>query len=244
MLDLSRADMSAVYHAPQHDHLRRGIIERQPVSDEVLEPRIVRKLERFRNRWSRVNGAWFPQAKPAGAAPEPAIFERCLHWLVGSLLCAWDDTKRLLFEFMPLAWLRTYRETARWLVAGRDAAPQRSSWREQIAAHWITIIVSYALIAGLAMLHAVTDPRFTFLPFYLVPCSVLALVINRRWGTCAALVSSFIGPALLSKVDSDFARPGVFIWNSVMRFFLLQVVVMLLDRVRIEIASGSGTDET
>src|SRR2546423_921470 len=78
------------------------------------------------------------------------------------------------------------------------------------------------------------NPRFTFLPFYLMPIAVLTLVVNRRWGTVAAVIGSFVGPALLSRADTDFAGVGIFIWNWIMRFVLLEIIVLLLDRVRIE----------
>src|ERR1041385_8192999 len=55
MLDLSNADLTAVYRAPHHDNLRRGIIERQQFPEEIIEPSALRKLQRFRNSWRRMN---------------------------------------------------------------------------------------------------------------------------------------------------------------------------------------------
>jgi len=50
MLDLGTADFSAIHRAPNHEHLRRGIIERRELSNEVIDPGIVRKLQRFQTR--------------------------------------------------------------------------------------------------------------------------------------------------------------------------------------------------
>src|SRR5262249_26032544 len=149
------------------------------------------------------------------------------HKVAGATLRVMDDTKRALFEFLPLAWLRTYRQTAGWLFGRNRSAGARSSLVKEFAEHWITILSSTVLLTGLITVHYFSDPRFTFLPFYLVPCSILALVINRRWGTWAALISSVVGPALLSRVDSDFAHVSIFAWNCVMRFLLLEIVVLL-----------------
>jgi hypothetical protein len=235
MLELSSADLSAVYYAAQHDHLRRGVIQRQQLPDEAVEPGIAAKLNRFRNRWSRLNRVGFPASAPAKDAPEPSFLERLRHRISGKLLCAWDDTKRVLFEFMPFDWLRTYRETAHWFFARDRRVESKRSWREQIAAHWVTILVCYLLIAVLGEVDSL-NPHFSLLPFYMIPCAVLTLMLNWRWGTWAALITACIGPALLSKVETSFAQFEIIIWNSSMRFLLLEFVVLVLDRVRCEIA--------
>jgi hypothetical protein len=236
MLNLRAADLTAVYHAAQHEHLRRGVIQRQYIPDEVLEPAVLQKLERFRNRWSRLHHVGLPTTKSSAGTREPSWLERTYHRSAGNLFCAWDDTKRVLFEFLPLEWLRTYRETNHWFP-GRDRRPApKRPWREQLAAHWATLLVSYLLIAVLGEIDSV-DPHFSLLPFYMIPCAVLSLMLNWRWGTSAALIASCIGPALLWKVESSFAQFGVFLWNSAMRFLLFEFGVLVLDRVRCEIAA-------
>jgi Sulfotransferase family len=237
MMALDEADLSAVYYAPQHQHLRRGVIQRREIAGEVLDSNTTRKLERFRNRWSRLNRAWFPEKKPAAEVSEPSFLELNYHRAVGNALCVWDDTKRALFEFLPITWLRTYRETVRWFYGRHGVSEPKLSFREQIASHWITILVSYALIAGLGLVDAL-NPRLNFLPFYMVPCAILALMINWRWGGFAALITAFIGPVLLSRIDTAFAHPGIFAWNTSMRFLLLLSIVLLTDRIRREVTYG------
>lgn len=238
MLDLHGADLSAVYYAPQHAHLRNGVIQRQKVGEEVLAASLVRKLERFHNRWRRLNPARFPEPESPGKAAEPSILERARHHVIGTLLCAWDDTKRVLFEFLPFDWLRAYRETTGWFLAKRGGSSEsRKSLGQQIAAHWVTILVAYLLIAIVTEVDAM-DPHLTMLPFYLVPCAVLTLMINWRWGTFAAAITACLGPALLSKVERSFASYGVFFWNSSMRFLLFEFVVLVLDRVRRDFSSN------
>jgi hypothetical protein len=244
MLDLGGADLSAVYYDSQHEHLRRGVIERQQISDEILNPKISRKLERFRNRWARLHSACFPGIKPAANASEPGFLERLRHQISGNLLCAWDGTKRVLFEFLPLEWLRTYRETARWFFAEREGVSEPApSWGQQLAAHWPTILVSYLLIAAVGTLTAL-DPHLNYLPFYVIPCATLTLMLNWRWGSCAAVIASGIGPALLSKVETSFAQLWIFVWNSSMRFLLLQFMVLLLERIRREVLAGKADDSS
>lgn len=237
MLDLSSADLSAVYQAAQHDYLRAGVIRRQKLTGEVLTSRVIHKLERFRNRWNRISPGKFAPAKSTGDTREPSFFERVRHRLAGRLLCGWDDTKRVLFEFMPLDWLQTYRGAAHWFFFNGQAHTEpKRSLSDQIAAHWVTIGVAYFTMAGLGFIDAV-DPHFSLLPFYLIPCAILALTINWRWGTVAALIASCIGPAIVRKLDESFAQIEVFLWNSSMRFLLFEFVVLVLDRVRREFNS-------
>ncbi len=244
MLDLGHADFSAVYVAPQHEHLRRGIIERRHLPDRILRPGVMKKLERFRARWHRLQPDWFPPThNNGGLGPEPSATEQLYHRIVGSLLSAWDNAKRAVFEFLPLPWLRTYRLTANWLFAREpNAFVERRSVVEEIQAHWITLITCVAIMIGIGWIHAVSDPLMTFLPLYLVPCTALTLIVSLRWGTFAAIASALLGPVMQSRAHPDFAHLGVLLWNSSMRLVLFEAVVLLVNRVRIEITHANRPD--
>jgi hypothetical protein len=238
MLALSEADLSAVYQAAQHNHLRGGVIQRRQISEEVVDADTARKLGRFRNRWTRMDRARCFGANLSVDAGEPSILERGYHQIAGNLLCAFDGAKRALFEFLPLPWLRTYRGTTGWFFAERQGPSEPElSLRNQITTHWVTILVSGLLLALLGTLDSL-NPHLTFLPFYMVLCAFLALTINWRWGSFAALIGAGIGPAVLGKIDTSFAHIGVFAWNTGMRFLLLHSIVLLFDRVRREVSSG------
>jgi hypothetical protein len=92
------------------------------------------------------------------------------------------------------------------------------------------------MIAVLGEIDSV-DPHFSLLPFYMIPCAVLSLMLNWRWGTSAAVIASCIGPALLWRAEASFAQGEIFLWNTTMRFLLFEFGVLVLDRVRCEIAS-------
>jgi hypothetical protein len=167
---------------------------------------------------------------------EPGSLELFYHRLAGSFLNVWDGTKRALFEFVPLPWLRTYREMKAWLVAPKQPVP-RVPLREQFASHWITIITSYLLLVTVAIIDFASGPYLTLAPFYLVPCSALTLVINRGWGTVATLFSSVAWSALQNADHST--SYGIVVWNVIMRFLVFQVVIVLLDRIRVELNSAT-----
>jgi len=236
MLNLGTADLSAVYHAAHNDYLSCGVIQRRQIPNEILSPEVIQKLERFRNRWNQLAPGKFVPAKSSTNTRQPSFLERAYHRIAGNLLCGWDDTKRVLFEFMPLDWLRTYRGVAHWFFTRDGRAEPKKSWRELIAAHWLTIVISYLMIAAVGEVDSL-NRYLSLLPFYMIPCAVLSLTINWRWGTIAALIASFIGPSISRTIDPSFAQIEVIVWNSAMRFALFEFMVLVLDRVRCEFVS-------
>ncbi|HEY3931484.1 MAG TPA: sulfotransferase [Verrucomicrobiae bacterium] len=240
MLDLDHADLSAVYRAPQHDHLRSGIIARRHLSDKGIDPRIIQKLQRFGTRWNRLQNKWFNSRNHSATVAEPSLAERLYHKMLGNFLNVVDGVKRAAFEFLPLPWLRTYRQAKKWFFDGRVGLPaDRLPLREQFAANRITILTSAVILAVIAGIDFFTGPHVTLLPFYIIPSASLALILNRRWGTFAAVLTTLIWAALqtLDNPSMNFAHCGLFLWDTTMRFIVLQTVVVLLDRMRVEIAT-------
>jgi hypothetical protein len=83
------------------------------------------------------------------------------------------------------------------------------------------------------------------MPFYILPAAILTLVVNRRWGTIAATLSALVW-AFIQNVDNplvNLSRPGIWLWDVFMRFLVVEIVVLLLDRIRIEIRSKKPLNE-
>jgi hypothetical protein len=240
MLSLTNADLSAIHRAALHDHLRRGIIERRHLSENGIDPRITQKLQRFGSRWNRLQSQWLNSRNDSSTVPEPSLAERLYHKMLGALLYAMDDAKRALFEFLPLPWLRTYRQTKKWFLDGGSGLPtDQLPLREQFTANKITILTSGAILAGIALINFFTGPHVTLLPFYMISCAIPTLILNRRWGTFAAMMTTvtWAGLQTLDNPSLNFSHYGLLLWDAAMRFVVLQTVVLLLDRIRIEIAS-------
>lgn len=247
MLDLARADFAPVFPGAHHEHLRRGVIERRRFPDALLSPHTVGKLERFGARWSRLQDELLGVRIRSSVSVEPSVAERAYHQLAGAVLQLGHNGKRLLFEFLPLTWLRTYRPAKNWMLASEHtpSSDQRHSLGQQISNHWGTILGGLAMLLGVATLQFFSNPRMVFIPLYLFPCAILTLVVSAGWGTLAAAAAAVIGPVLQSRADPDFAHLGVVVWNSAMRFVLLEIVVLLLDRVRLELErTGHGGSPT
>jgi hypothetical protein len=248
MLNLANADLSAVFPGPEHDHLRRRNIKRQQFAKEMefIEPSVLKKLQRFDARWRRLQSQWLGNQFNSSNLLEPSLMERFYHEMMGSIFYSMGVGKRVLFEFLPLAWLQSYRQTKNWFLAQPSGlSANQPSIRGQFAAHWITILTSCVILLGLSAIHLKTGPSVMLLPFYLIPTAMLTLIINSRWGTLAAIASAVTWTALTSLWAFDHPNVrlhfGFMLWNGAMRFLVLQFAVVLLNRIRIEtmkVASG------
>jgi sulfotransferase family protein len=243
MLDLANADLSAIHPGQQHEHLRHGRIERQQFAGEIMHPPAVQKLQRFNSRWNRLQSRWLDKQINSSTKREPSLGERFYSRMTGSFFCAMDDARRVLLEFLPLPWLRTYRHTKTWFLAQQSKLPaDRLSLREQFSNHRITILTSCVILAGVTTIDYLTGPNVSVLPFYLIPSAILTLIVNSRWGTLAAAASAVVWSVLWtldhSNVSSHF---GLILWNCAMRFLLLQFVVLLVNCIRIEIMTADNS---
>ncbi len=123
MLHLNTADLSAIYKAPHHAYLRRGVIERQQYDRELVPPAVGRKLERYRCRWEELQSHWLKNGAQAGPL-KPGAVEFAYHNAAGRALTLYDSLGvRAGFEFLPMAWLRVYRLLKKLAGSTRLPAP-------------------------------------------------------------------------------------------------------------------------
>jgi hypothetical protein len=246
MLDLEGADLSAVHQSPPHEYLRRRKIERRKFSGNGAPPPAFRKLQRFHNRWNRLTHELLGLSHSPQSGPEPSPPEFLYHRLAGSFLCFMDATKRTAFEFLPLAWLRTYRQVKAWFLAGRVVSrSHQRPLRDEFQAHRATMLISFVILAAVATADYYTGVAVSLMPFYVVPSALLTLVVGQRWGTFAAMTSAFVW-ALLQNLDSpwiNFSHPGIWFWDLFMRFMILEIIVVLLGRIRVEVVSQKASND-
>jgi glycosyltransferase involved in cell wall biosynthesis len=234
MLRLNKADLSAIYKAPHHAYLRRGIIERQHYTEELVPNAIIEKLERYRHRWEQMQAGWLKL--PAGTAqPKPLPVESAYHTVAGKLWTWYDALVRAGFEFLPLAWLRFYRVLKIWVVNPPSGAPdEKTSLLKDLKIHWQTLLMATVLFAATAAFHRHANPHLMFLLFYSIPCAIVALLVNARWATLFVLASALAGPMVQFEGDTDYQSTLIFIWNFIGRFILLEVFTLTLSRIRQE----------
>ena len=240
MLNLEHADFSAIYQVPQHEFLRRGVIERQSFSDDLVPPAAAAKLRRFCHRWERLSGQRLGAPAKTDGGAETSVFERLYHRFIGSFLFGTENTKRLAFEILPMPWLRNYRLFKDWFFGGAAQA-ERRSLRQQLAEHWPTIIISLGLLLGVGVVDHFTGPEISLAVFYALPVMALTIIVGRGWGSFVALLAAAAWSALQMDRNSwDPSSSAVLVWNTFMRFAILQIIVFLLDRIRRELAARNS----
>ncbi|HTB83323.1 MAG TPA: sulfotransferase [Candidatus Sulfotelmatobacter sp.] len=234
MLQLNQADLSAIYKAPHHAFLRRGIIERQKYELELVPPATVDKLERYRHRWEGLQSAWIkPQNGTIGA--KPGAIEFAYHNSAGRLFTLYDSLVRAGFEFLPLVWLRLYRLMKNWVInPPTGSVDEKTSMIQDFKRHWQTILAAVGLLGLVAFIHLHANPHLMFLPFYMMPCALVALVVNTRWATLFVIVSSILPQIIQYDGDSDYRSKAVFAWNLFFRFILVEIIILTLGRIRLE----------
>jgi hypothetical protein len=155
----------------------------------------------------------------------------------------WKGRMQLLLrnrESLPPSWLETYRLTKRRLLTQFAESPRdRLPLLRQLSLHWLAALVSYAGLAGVAVLDYVTGPYITLAPFYVIPSAILTLAINYRWGTIAAVIAAATW-SLLQNAGDGFGLSAVVFWNFAMRFIQLQIIVLLLNSARTEAVPAGG----
>ena len=234
MLRLNTADLSAIYKAQHHAHLRRGIIERQKYDRELVPSGIAKKLERYRCHWERLQSDWL-KPKAEGSPLKPGPMEFVYHHAAGRALTVFDSLVRAGFEFFPLPWLRVYRLLKNWLVnPPSGAVDERTSLWKDLSRHRLTLLTATALLALVVFLHLHANPHLMFMLFYAVPCVLVALVVNTRWATLFVLAASVVAPLVQYEGDTDYQSGLVFTWNLISRFSLLEMLVLTLGRIRLE----------
>jgi hypothetical protein len=236
MLELNKADLSAVYTAPHHAFLRRGIIERQIYTEDLVPPVIAKKLERYRHRWEHLQADWLHlpiTAATTQAGPGP--LESGYHNVLGRALTFYDSLKRAGFEFMPLPWLRVYRLLKNWVVNPPSNDPDvKTSLFKDFREHRLTILTAAVALGVVAFIHLHANPHLQFILFYWIPCALLALVVNNRWATLFVLICAILSPLIQFDGDMDYRSTGVFVWNFITRFLVLEIMVVTLGRIRKE----------
>ena len=233
MLDLERADLSAVYHGQHHEPLRNRVVERRRFSSEVADQSTLIKLQRFHARWNRLTQPWVGEGPATQPAGEPSSLDCVVHTAIGFLLHLLEGVKRLLFEFFPLPWFRAYRSFKQKMLSSKVERP-RLPITKQFAAYGSTIFLSYMVLAVVGTADFLTGANVTLAPFYAIPVAILTLVINLRWGKWAALIAAVTWSVLQNPHYLAGSKLGFVIWNSVMRFLLLLAVAFPLDRLLAE----------
>ena len=102
---------------------------------------------------------------------------------------------------------------------------------QPLAGNWPVIVFTVLIFAVVVAFDAMTNPHLLLMPLYMIPCMILTLALNWRWGTVAAVLAAILGP-LLQRPDPGYQPLNIEFWNTIMRLLIYQTVVLLLEQVR------------
>jgi hypothetical protein len=105
------------------------------------------------------------------------------------------------------------------------------SWRIELKAHWLALLVAGLFLTVIADVQYHSSAHLMFLPFYIIACVLLTWKAGRRWGALVAAVAAVAGPLVVGARDAGFREPEVVLWNTVMRFIILEMCVLFVDRI-------------
>jgi hypothetical protein len=195
--------------------------------DEFIQPLVLAYLLHHR---------WVNQPEEGAAATAELFDLLCAHWLRASAPAplpavpaanpepgSWAAARRQLHAALH-QWANLF-----WEPSLNSSAP--ASWRKEFHAHWPAVLGTGALLAAIGAAQYDSSPHLMFLPFYILACAVLAWKAGRRLGALAAAIAAVVAPMVVAARDTGFREPEVMLWNIVMRFLMLQMCVLFVDRI-------------
>ncbi len=109
---------------------------------------------------------------------------------------------------------------------------EQPSLGAKILSRWPEVLLAVALLAALGASQFFAGVAVTLLALYVAVCVLLAWKTDRRVGTLVALVAAMVTPLAVGMRDANFATWKVFLWNSAMRFLILETSVLFAVRIR------------
>jgi hypothetical protein len=98
--------------------------------------------------------------------------------------------------------------------------------------YWLVLLAGLAVFAGLVGAQRWSSPHLVFMPFYLMPCLIYALVPGWGWGVGMAIAAAFAGAVVPGLNDPDYNTIFVIVWNFFMRLTILLGAVLMVNSTR------------
>lgn len=165
--------------------------------------------------------------------PVPKAVTAAVPVASGQPSTAWAQLKSALGMWRDLFWEPKLNTTV--------LPPMTASLR----VHWPVLFLSFALMVGFAVIQYLYSASIMLLPFYLGVCALVTWQAGRRWGLLAAAIAGLAAPLAVATRHPDYRPAEVWLWNSFMRFAVLAISVLFLDRMRRQrdfFKRGAGTE--
>ena len=100
--------------------------------------------------------------------------------------------------------------------------------------NWAVVAAAAGIFATIFVADYLTNPHLNFIPIYLIPCMMVTLALNVRWGIATAVIAAAVGSLAEYLTNPGYQPAEVFGWNLLMRFLISAVVTLMLERIRAE----------
>jgi len=178
----------------------------------------------------RIDRRWGALAATAAAVAGPLIQSAKNADFHKPEVMVWNMVMRFITLQLCVLFVEQIRKQKR--LPQRYTGPNRQPAR--FTEKWAVVLASGLLFVIVAALDFLTDPHLVFLPLYLLPCMILTLVLNLRWGIAAAVLAAVSRSLMEYSGNPNYAVTEVFGWNLAMRLATFLIVALLLDHIRKE----------
>jgi hypothetical protein len=160
------------------------------------------------------------------AGPLVAVAREPTNWSVD--VTCWNILMRFVILQMAVFLADRVHRSDDFFEELTAPSPRKANFRR----HWAIFAFSFLWFAAIALGDIWTGPRVSFLPLYLFPAILITLFLNLGWGAFTALLGAFVASVDEYESHYDLSVIKVFAWNFPMRFLMLFVVILLLNRLR------------
>jgi hypothetical protein len=138
-----------------------------------------------------------------------------------------------LTRHLPADWQVVFAWCKKYVLNPRTGSASKPlSLSQEFTANWITILTSVLAITAGVTLRTLLPPYLSLAPFFVFACVFPTLVINRRWGTMAAIVCTVVLSVTKLFLSHAPFHVDVFLWNAAMRFLFFEFYVLVFDCIR------------
>jgi hypothetical protein len=100
-----------------------------------------------------------------------------------------------------------------------------------IAGNWAVIMITVTFLLLVVFIDYESGVNALMTGLYIIPCMLMTLALNWRWGTLFAVICAVLGP-ILQRPDPAYQAFDIQFWNTAMRLVMYQMVVLMIERVR------------
>jgi hypothetical protein len=145
---------------------------------------------------------------------------------------------------LPAEWQVVFSQFKKYVLSPRtESAAKPVSLSAEFSAHRITILTSVLVVTAGVTLRTLLPRELSLAPLFVFGCVFPTLVINRRWGTMAAIVCTVALSVTKIFLSHTPFRFDLFLWNAAMRFLFFEFFVLAFDGVRRMAGDSSATGE-